>query len=257
MKLISIEEARKRAPHHTWAPEGQNNFGEHNLLARHLNIEEVANLIDWTPFFHFWGFKGKYPEIIYSNEEAERLHDNAISLLGKIIADQEIDISLIVKFFEAYAEGEDIVLAGKWHFPMPRQRFDQPECLSLADFVPPKEKGKSSVGLFCLKAENKVASADKQDYTHLLRESLCARLAEATAEWIQQQVAEGTHVIRPAFGYPACPDHSLKHIAFELLDAPQQIGVALTETYSIIPSTSLCGMLISHPHARYFSVGME
>ena len=257
MKLISIEEARKRAPHHTWAPEGQNNFGEHNLLARHLNIEEVANLIDWTPFFHFWGFKGKYPEIIYSNEEAERLHDNAISLLGKIIADQEIDISLIVKFFEAYAEGDDIVLAGKWHFPMPRQRFDQPECLSLADFVPPKEKGKSSVGLFCLKAENKVASADKQDYTHLLRESLCARLAEATAEWIQQQVAEGTHVIRPAFGYPACPDHSLKHIAFELLDAPQQIGVALTETYSIIPSTSLCGMLISHPHARYFSVGME
>ena len=111
--------------------------------------------------------------------------------------------------------------------------------------------------LKCLKAENKVASADKQDYTHLLRESLCARLAEATAEWIQQQVAEGTHVIRPAFGYPACPDHSLKHIAFELLDAPQQIGVALTETYSIIPSTSLCGMLISHPHARYFSVGME
>ena len=257
MNLISIAEAQKRAPRYDWIPDPQNTFGEHNLLARHLNIEEVAGLVDWTPFFHFWGFKGKYPDLIYSNTEAEKLHDNALSLLGEIIAGNEVDISLVVKFFEAYAEDEAIVLDGKWRFPMPRQRFDQAECLSLADFVPRKGQGTSGVGLFCLKAENKVVPSDKQDYTHLLRESLCARLAEATAEWIQQQVAERHPVIRPAFGYPMCPDHSLKQMAFDLLDAPRQIGVSLTETYSIIPSTSLCGLLISHPQARYFSVGME
>ena len=254
-KYISPEEARQRAPKYDWKQLPPSNFGEHNLLAKHLNIAEVIGRIDWTPFFHFWGFTGKYPDIVYTNEEAEKLHDNALALLGEIIAGDEVDISVIVKFFDAHAEGDDIVLCDKWRFPMPRQRFDQPECLSLADFVPRKGEGHGCVGLFCLKAENKIAAADKQDYTHLLRESLCARLAEATAEWTQRQVAEGTRVIRPAFGYPACPDHSLKKTAFELLDAPRQIGVSLTEKYSIVPTTSLCGLLISHPQARYFSVG--
>lgn len=256
-KYISPEEARQRAPKYDWSQLPPSNFGEHNLLAKHLNIAEVIGRIDWTPFFHFWGFKGKYPELVYTNEEAEELHNNALAVLNEMILEDNVDISLVVRFFDAYAENDDIVLENGVRLPMPRQRLDQAECLSLADFIPSREIGTRAIGLFCLKVENKVAAKDARDYHHLLRESICARLAEATAEWMQEQVEEGTHVIRPAFGYPACPDHALKKVAFELLDAPAQIGVSLTENYSITPSTSLCGMLISHPSARYFSIGIE
>ena len=253
-KQISLEEARRRAPRYDWNHVEPTTFGEHNLLVKRLNLEDLVERIDWTPFFHFWGFKGKYPEIIYTNDEADRTYQAALDMLGKVIAGNEFDVSIIVRFFDAYSENEDIVLDGQYRFTMPRQRSDLEECLSLADFVIPKEKGIGSVGLFCLKVQDDHQCNDCRDFEHLLRESLCARLAEACAEWMQEQVNEGTHVIRPAFGYPTCPDHAMKKLAFDILDAPAQIGVRLTEGYSIYPSTSLCGMLISHPEAKYFSV---
>ena len=253
-KQISLEEARRRAPRYDWNHVEPTTFGEHNLLVKRLNLEDLVERIDWTPFFHFWGFKGKYPEIIYTNDEADRTYQAALDMLGKVIAGNEFDVSIIVRFFDAYSENEDIVLDGQYRFTMPRQRADLEECLSLADFVIPKEKGIGSVGLFCLKVQDDHQCNDCRDFEHLLRESLCARLAEACAEWMQEQVNEGTHVIRPAFGYPTCPDHAMKKLAFDILDAPAQIGVRLTEGYSIYPSTSLCGMLISHPEAKYFSV---
>lgn len=253
-KQISLEEARRRAPRYDWDHREPTTFGEHNLLVKRLNLEDLVEKIDWTPFFHFWGFKGKYPEIIYTNDEADRTYQAALDMLGKVIAGNEFDVSIIVRFFDAYSENEDIVLDSQYHFTMPRQQADLKECLSLADFVIPKEKGTGSVGLFCLKVQDDHQCNDCRDFEHLLRESLCARLAEACAEWMQEQVNEGTHIIRPAFGYPTCPDHAMKKLAFDILDAPAQIGVHLTEGYSIYPSTSLCGMLISHPKARYFSV---
>lgn len=252
-KQISLEEARRRAPRYDWDHREPTTFGEHNLLVKRLNLEDLVEKIDWTPFFHFWGFKGKYPEIIYTNDEADRTYQAALDMLGKVIAGNEFDVSIIVRFFDAYSENEDIVLDSQYHFTMPRQQADLKECLSLADFVIPKEKGTGSVGLFCLKVQDDHQCNDCRDFEHLLRESLCARLAEACAEWMQEQVNEGTHIIRPAFGYPTCPDHAMKKLAFDILDAPAQIGVHLTEGYSIYPSTSLCGMLISHPKARYFS----
>ncbi|HJF70671.1 MAG TPA: methionine synthase [Butyricimonas virosa] len=253
-KQISLEEARRRAPRYDWDHREPTTFGEHNLLVKRLNLEDLVEKIDWTPFFHFWGFKGKYPEIIYTNDEADRTYQAALDMLGKVIAGNEFDVSIIVRFFDAYSENEDIVLDSQYHFTMPRQQADLKECLSLADFVIPKEKGTGSVGLFCLKVQDDHQCNDCRDFEHLLRESLCARLAEACAEWMQEQVNEGTHIIRPAFGYPTCPNHAMKKLAFDILDAPAQIGVHLTEGYSIYPSTSLCGMLISHPKARYFSV---
>ena len=253
-KQISLEEARRRAPRYDWDHVAPTPFGEHNLLVKRLNLEDLVEKIDWTPFFHFWGFKGKYPEIIYTNDEADRTYQAALDMLGKVIAGNEFDASIIVRFFDAYSENEDIVLDGQHRFTMPRQQADLEECLSLADFVIPKEKGIGSVGLFCLKVKDDHQCNDCHDFEHLLRESLCARLAEACAEWMQEKVDEGTHVIRPAFGYPTCPDHAMKKLAFDILDAPAQIGVQLTEGYSIYPSTSLCGMLISHPEAKYFSV---
>ena len=253
-KQISLEEARRRAPRYDWEHVEPTTFGEHNLLVKRLNLEDLVERIDWTPFFHFWGFKGKYPEIIYTNDEADRTYQAALDMLGKVIAGNEFDVSIIVRFFDAYSEHEDIVLDGQYRFTMPRQQADLKECLSLADFVIPKEKGIGSVGLFCLKVQDDHQCNDCRDFEHLLRGSLCARLAEACAEWMQEQVNEGTHIIRPAFGYPTCPDHAMKKLAFDILDAPAQIGVRLTEGYSIYPSTSLCGMLISHPKAKYFSV---
>lgn len=252
-KQISLEEARRRAPRYDWDHVTPTTFGEHNLLVKRLNLEDLVEKIDWTPFFHFWGFKGKYPEIIYTNDEADRTYQAALDMLGKVIAGNEFDASIIVRFFDAYSENEDIVLDGQHRFTMPRQQADLEECLSLADFVIPKEKGIGSVGLFCLKVKDDHQCNDCHDFEHLLRESLCARLAEACAEWMQEKINEGTHVIRPAFGYPTCPDHAMKKLAFDILDAPAQIGVQLTEGYSIYPSTSLCGMLISHPKAKYFS----
>ena len=138
---------------------------------------------------------------------------------------------------------------------MLRQQIAGQECLSLSDYICPKAYGTSTIGLFALKVADKQGGCDCHDFSHLLRESLCARLTEALAEWMQEQLSEGLSLIRPAFGYSACPDHSLKKDVFDLLDAPSKIGVSLTTSYAIYPTTSLCGMLIAHPAARYFSIG--
>lgn len=260
--LISCNEARRLSPVTLHLPgfgresfRQPASFGEHNLTGRHLDLQPLADKIDWTPFFHFWGFKGKFPEIIYTNEEAERTYQAALEMLGNIIAGKEFEASIVVKFFDAYSQNDDIVLGNGQRLPMLRQQKAAHECLSLADYIAPAEYGKSTIGLFALKVADNRVHCDCQDFHHLLRESLCARLTEALAEWMQEQLSEGLHMIRPAFGYPACPDHSLKKDVFDLLDAPAKIGVSLTSSYTIYPSTSLCGMLIAHPEARYFSIG--
>lgn len=230
-------------------------FGEHHLTGKNIGLQELAAKIEWTPFFHFWGFKGKFPEIIQQNEEADRTYQAAIEMLGDIIAGKEAEASLVVKFFDAYAKNDEIVLTNGHHLPMLRQQKNSSEYLSLADFISPEKYGTSTIGLFALKVEDKQADGDCQHFHHLLRQSLCARLTEALAVWMQEQLCKGMPVIRPAFGYPACPDHSLKQDVFQLLDAPGKIGVSLTSSYAIMPTTSLCGMLICHPSARYFSIG--
>lgn len=255
-ECISYPEAISRKP--AFPPESYRqpeNFGEHNLTVKHLDLGELAERIDWTPFFHFWGFKGKFPEIIYTREEAEKTYQAALEMLGRIIAGQEFDASLVVRFFNAQAENDTIILDNGHTLPMLRQQSDSPVCLCLSDFVSPQADHPSTIGVFCLKVSDRHSCPDCRDFEHLLRESLCARLTEALAEWMQEQINDGLQMIRPAFGYPACPDHSLKKEAFELLEAPEKIGVALTSSYAITPSTSICGMLIAHPEARYFSIG--
>lgn len=253
---ISYTEARRRKPVFTPESYGQpDSFGEHNLTVKHLDLGELAHRIDWTPFFHFWGFKGKFPEIIHTQEEADKTYQSALEMLGNIIAGQEFDASLVLRFFNAHAEEETIVLEGGRRLPMLRQQSDIPACLCLSDFISPDAVSPSTVGLFCLKVSDRHLCPDCRDFDHLLRQSLCARLTEALAGWMQEQVQEGQPLIRPAFGYPACPDHSLKKDVFELLEAPEKIGVSLTSSYAIVPSTSICGLLIAHPEARYFSLG--
>ncbi|MDR1273207.1 MAG: methionine synthase [Odoribacteraceae bacterium] len=254
-RLVSLDEARRQAPRYSRDSYLAPGFGEHNLLGKQVDVGHFANLIDWTPFFHFWGFKGKFPEIIYANEEAGRVYETALQRLGEIIAGQEFDAAVTLRFFDAYAENDDIVLDGTHRLPMLRQQEEQGHFLCLSDFIAPRGEGTSSIGLFCLKVADKHPRCDCRDFEHLLRESLCARLTEAFAEWMQGQVEEGYHVIRPAFGYPTCPDHALKRDVFDLLDATREVGITLTANYSMFPATSLCGMLIAHPEARYFSTG--
>lgn len=253
---IGYAEARRRRP--VFTPESYEqpgSFGEHNLTVKHLDLGELVSRINWTPFFHFWGFKGKFPEIIHIQEEADKIYQSALETLGNIIAGQEFDASLVLRFFNAYAEEDTIVLENGRHLPMLRQQSDTPACLCLSDFISPDVKAPSTVGLFCLKVSDRYLCPDCRDFDHLLRQSLCARLTEALADWMQGQIQEGLHLIRPAFGYPACPDHSLKKDVFELLEAPEKIGVSLTSSYAIVPSTGICGLLIAHPEARYFSLG--
>jgi len=211
--------------------------------------------MDWTPFFHFWGFKGKYPEILYSNQEAHNIYKTAIELLEQIVVGQEFEASLLVNFFKAVSDDDVIILDNQHRLPMLRQQKESEESLSLADFVAPKIYGcPSTVGLFALAVKDSQKSGDDTDFQYLLRHSLCARLTEALAEWMHRRCDAGQTMIRPAFGYPACPDHSLKKDVFDILDAEKQLAISLTSSYAICPVTALCGMLIAHPKARYFGI---
>lgn len=241
---LSAQEARNRKvsyPKESFIqPE---RFGEDNMTARSLPIENVVDRIDWNMFLSFWGFKGRYPELVYSNEEAEKCYESAVAMLDNMIAQQNVELSVKVKFFDAYSENDGIILDGVHRIEAGRY----------SDFVPEKGMGiTSTVGLFVIKAEDRQhCHCDCKSYEHLLRESLCARIAQAASEWLDSQISEGSNVVKPAFGYPSIPDHSMKKITFELLNAEEELGLSLTSSYAIIPTTSICGMIISHPEAKY------
>lgn len=254
--LLPFEEARRKAPAFSAGSYAlPASFGKEPLTVKNIALRELAEQINWTPFFHFWGFRGKFPEIIRNNKEAAKTYRAALDMLEQVIAGNEFEASLVLKFYSACSEGEDILLEDTHRLCMLRQQTAGEQCLCLSDYVPPRNLGHSTVGLFCLKVADRYPGCDCRDFRHLLRESLCARLTEALAEWMQERVGRHLHMIRPAFGYPACPDHGLKKEVFRLLEAERQIGVSLTSSYAIQPTTSLCGMLIAHPEARYFSIG--
>jgi 5-methyltetrahydrofolate--homocysteine methyltransferase len=139
---------------------------------------------------------------------------------------------------------------------MPRQRREGSGYRSVADYFPAAADGKYSVlGVFTVKVEDlREKEFDRKSFEFLLRHSLCARLTDALATWIQEQVGMGQHLIRPAFGYPACPSHELKKVAFDLTGAHERLGVELTESYAVYPVTVICGLLVAHPQAEYFGV---
>ena len=267
-KFLSKEEARslaKQYPIESYIhPDG---FGENNLFAENISIATLAERIDWTAFFNFWGFKGKYPELAYSNTEAEKLYDQALEMIGKMIEENSVKAGAILSFFDAAAEDDTLVLFGNLiskrevvaRMEVPRQRKEGSDYLSLADFVLPLKmadregKNLSKVGVFVARVEDSLCNKlDHKSFEYLLRYSICARLTQALAEWMQETAIGDIKAIRPAFGYPVCPDHSLKRVAFQLLDAEKRLGVRLTESNAIIPVTAVCGLLIAHPNAKLF-----
>ncbi len=244
----------------------------------------LRELIDWQFFFHAWELKGKFPAIL-EQPAARELYDDATALLDEIVRERSLRATGVHGFWAAHAEGDDVVLEDGTRFPMLRQQADWGDSRPnrcLADYVAPAESGRQSdhVGAFAvavLGAEELAAryEAAGDDYNAIMVKALADRMAEAAAEWLHLEtrqawyepgdesgarpsaedlVAERYRGIRPAYGYPACPDHSEKGRLFELLGA-EGLGIALTESYAMIPAAAVSGLYFGHPGAKYFAVG--
>ena len=247
------------------------------------DIAVLREYIDWTFFFHAWELKGRFPAILDDPEKggvARELYASASELLDEVVSDGSLEARGVYGFWESHAEGDDLVVDGGRRFPMLRQQSaheDSRPNRSLADFVAPAEKGLiDHVGAFAVAIQGAEDLADRfaselDDYRSIMIRALADRLAEAFAEWLHQRarhewyapgerlvgealIRERFRGIRPAYGYPACPDHSEKRPLFALLDA-ERVGMGLTESYAMTPPPSVSGLYFGHPQARYFSVG--
>jgi 5-methyltetrahydrofolate--homocysteine methyltransferase len=249
-------------------------------------LDELRALIDWTFFFHAWELKGRYPAILEDPDKgaaARELFDAANALLDRIVREELLQARGVHGFWRAAAEEVDVVLLtgnGDLRFPMLRQQAahdDSRPNRSLADFVAPAATsledhiGGFAVGIHGADELAAAFQAENDDYSAIMVKALADRLAEAFAEWLHLQVrrawyapdehldardlvAERYRGIRPAYGYPACPDHSEKQKLFSLLEA-DRAGLSLTESCASLPGSSVSGLYFGHPSARYFSIG--
>jgi 5-methyltetrahydrofolate--homocysteine methyltransferase len=236
----------------------------------------LRGYVDWQFFFHAWELKGKFPAIL-EQPAARELFDDAQRLLDRIVEERLLGARGVFGFWPAHTEGDDVLLDEGTRFCFLRQQTDYGDSRpnrSLADYVGPEG---DHLGAFAvtagLGAEELAArfTAEHDDYHAIMVKALADRLAEAFAEYLhevarrawyetgpklpnEQLIAERFRGIRPAFGYPACPDHSEKPKLFALLGA-EEAGLALTETFAMTPAASVSGIYLAHPDARYFSVG--
>jgi len=294
-RLLPIDEARARAFPIDWSAymppkpsfTGIKVFDDYPL-------DDLRDRIDWTPFFRTWELAGTYPRILDDEavgESARSLFKDANEMLDRIIAEKWLTARAVIGFWPANAVGDDVELytdderrevLATCHFL--RQQIDKREGrpdFCLADFVAPKNTGLADyLGGFAVTAghgiEDKLAAfeAAHDDYNAILLKALADRLAEALAERLHERVRkefwgyapdealsneelikEKYRGIRPAPGYPACPDHSEKPELFRLLDATENAGISLTDSFAMMPAASVSGYYFAHPDARYFGVG--
>ena len=258
------------------------------------DLAELREYIDWQPFFNAWEMKGKFPDILNSpttGEAARRLYDDAQEMLDQVVKEKWLTANGVIGFFPANAVGDDIevyrdskrdeVLAVLHNLRQQGEHREGVPNRSLGDFVAPKETGLADhVGGFAvttgLGSQQKILEFKEalDDYSAILLESLADRLAEAFAERMHQRVrielwahtpdetlenqdliAEKYSGIRPAPGYPACPEHTEKVTLWELLDAQETTGIELTDSMAMWPGASVSGWYFSHPQSQYFVVG--
>ena len=255
-------------------------------------LEELVPFIDWSPFFMAWELKGKHPAIFTDpvvGTEARKLFADATAMLDEIVRTKSLTARGVYGFFPANADGDDIVLytddsrtreLGRVHTLRQQwERKGQEAFHALADFVAPVESGrKDYLGAFACTAghgcEELCSRHDREhdDYSSIMAKALADRLAEAFAEWLHKKarcdwgygrqenlstealIEEGYRGIRPAPGYPACPDHTEKQALFALLDAENAAGMSLTESCAMLPAASVSGLYFAHPESRYFAV---
>jgi 5-methyltetrahydrofolate--homocysteine methyltransferase len=292
--LLPLEEARRRRTRIDWAgyEPPQPSFQGARELAD-VPLRELVPYVDWTPFFSAWELRGTYPRIFENAEwggRARELFDDAQAMLKRLVEGGELKARAVYGFFPANAAGDDVEvyadpsrdgLLGTLHTL--RQQADKGEgepAQALADFVAPRETGlRDWIGAFAvtagLGAEELAARHEQEhdDYGAIMVKALADRLAEALAEWlhrraraewgygreeslsVEELIREKYRGIRPAPGYPACPDHTEKRLLFDLLGGEARVGIQLTETLAMRPAASVCGFYFAHPQARYFALG--
>jgi 5-methyltetrahydrofolate--homocysteine methyltransferase len=293
-KMTSIATARQRRTPITWRAEdlATPSFTGVRVLDK-FPLATLREFIDWSPFFHTWGLKGIYPRIFDHAEQgaqAKLLFTEANALLDKIIAENLITARAVYGLWPANAVGDDVELytdatrtkvQQTFHFLRQQANREGAEpCRSLVDFIAPKETGLlDSIGAFAvtsgigLKELCDSYRAKNDDYNAIMAEALADRLAEAFAECLHKQVREewgygckeglsNTDLIeekyrgiRPAAGYPACPDHTEKGPLWQLLDVQKNTGMLITESFAMWPGSSVSGLYFAHPESRYFSLG--
>ena len=290
-RLVSLEKARGQKFDGGWdvyTPPVPRQAGLH--VFDDYPLAELVDCIDWTPFFNAWELFGKYPAILTDDvvgTQASELYRDARAMLAKIVDEKWLTAKAVFGLWPCNSIGDDVELkidgrAERLHFL--RQQVDKPverPDFCLADFIAPKDSGKQDwIGMFAVTAgigiDEHVArfEADHDDYNAILLKALADRLAEALAERLHQRVrkefwgyvadesldndaliAEQYVGIRPAPGYPACPEHSEKGTLFRLLDAGHNASMSLTESFAMLPTAAVSGYYFSHPKSQYFVVG--
>ena len=237
-------------------------------------VSELVDYIDWQFFFHAWDLKGKFPALL-DNPAARELYDDARAVLDEIAQDGLLQARGVYGFWPARAEGDDVVV-GEKRFSFLRQQAENGDSRpnrSLADFVAPDGDHVGGFAVSVHGADDVAAGhlAQHDDYQAIVVKALADRLAEAFAEWLHERVrrewyaprehftrdeliGERFRGIRPALGYPACPDHSEKPKLLALLDA-DRAGITLTDAFAMLPAAAVSGLYFAHPQSRYFAVG--
>jgi 5-methyltetrahydrofolate--homocysteine methyltransferase len=303
VRLLPIDEARRRHTPIDWRPQdiAAPEFTGIRVLAsdasnphaQAISLEDLVPFIDWSPFFHTWEMRGRYPAIL-EKPEARRLYEDATRLLNRIVTEKRLTVRAVYGFFPANSVGDDVELytdasrtrvLTTFHFlrqQMEKAAREFNHCL--ADFVAPRHPAKGSalpdfLGAFAVTAGFgteelcREFEKDHDDYNSIMTKALADRLAEAFAEFLHRRAREqwgfgrNEHLspddlireqyrgIRPAAGYPACPDHTEKWILWDLLDAQKNTGIKLTESCAMWPGASVSGLYFAHPESKYFAVG--
>jgi 5-methyltetrahydrofolate--homocysteine methyltransferase len=292
--LLTLAQARERRTTIEWKPADVPKPAFTGIRAlEDFPLDRLVPFIDWSPFFHTWELRGHYPQILDDpkvGEKAAELFRDAQKLLKEIVAGKLLTARGVYGFFPANSVGDDIeVYADESRttvlttFHMLRQQAEKPAGQpnqALADFIAPKASGLADhLGAFAVTTGIGVEALcarfeqDHDDYNSIMTKALADRLAEAFAECLHKQVrvewgygrqeqlsnedliGEKYRGIRPAAGYPACPDHTEKRILFDLLQAEKRTGIRLTENYAMHPASSVSGLYFAHPAAKYFAVG--
>ena len=287
--LISYSEALAHKMLTNWDQIEIAKPSQSGIINLNVKIEELVPFIDWSPFFWTWGLKGIYPKILTNDKcgaEATKIFNEAQHLLGDIIKNNRFTPKAVIGIFKAHSNGDDVVVEfqnKKTTFHFLRQQKekigDDGVYHSLADFVAPSSSYNDYIGCFAVTTGHEVEKfaktfQDKQDdYSSIMVKAIGDRLAEALAEYAHKKVREIFQFgltedlsnedlikekyrgIRPAPGYPACPDHIEKKILWDLLEVEKHTGITLTENFAMNPAASVSGFYFNHPEARYFNVG--
>jgi 5-methyltetrahydrofolate--homocysteine methyltransferase len=294
-KLVSYADACKRCFTIDWAGTAVPvpSFTGRRVL-RNFPLGEIVPYIDWSPFFMAWEMSGKYPQVLSDKvvgEQARKLFDDAQRLLRRLVGEKLIAAHAVYGFFPANADGDDVVVwtdetrsRERLRFHFLRQQWEregQESFRSLADYLAPAGSGKADyLGAFAVTAgagaEELAArfKAQHDDYNDIMVKALADRLAEALAELLHERarrdwgfgrgerlsredlIEEKYQGIRPAAGYPACPDHTEKATLWQLLDVEESTGMKLTESFAMLPAASVSGLYFWHPQATYFAVDL-